>query len=80
MSEFPRINCYWDDQEGAEPGWYCEELSESGEVVDRSSLAGCTMDVDFAKDDHEGLIASLSDSYPEHEIYVQPASEGSYTG
>lgn len=68
-----RIRLYWDEQDGAEPGWYAEvqTCAEDGrwDVSDDSLKVGFPVDLDqYSRNDRSGVVSALRKAYPAAEI------------
>lgn len=67
-TEIHRVTYRWDDQSGAEPGWYCQTFS-GGELVDDSQKIWFPVGVDqFAEDELDDLVAALRGHFPIAEV------------
>jgi hypothetical protein len=73
MNDKPdRVTYRWDDQIGGTPGWYCQRLDDSGNVLDDSQKIWWPVDVDYYDEGAEpDLVAALCGAFPD--AIVEPA-------
>lgn len=67
-TEITRVTVRWDEQEGCEPGWYCQSWAGK-EYRDDSQKIWWPIDTDeYAETDAEDLADALQDAFPNAEI------------
>lgn len=55
----------WDDQIGADPGWYCESHDSAGLLLDDSQKIWWPVDVDdYGRDEEIALAEALAGAFP----------------